>query len=143
MRQELVIINGTTGEVVALEEDDHGRRPHDGHFGTTTSRYAASDWKRPYRELLRRISLVELAKNKSLLEHYIERAYEDDGILKDLMGKLLPTKKFVEGDGINIMAEEMSGELRRVLAVIQGGRKPEPVGGGNGNGGNGAKKSDR
>lgn len=123
MKQELVVINGDTGDVMVVGENDRNDR---GQFREGVSGYnhgMNANWKEPYRELLRRISMVELAKNKSLLEHYVERAYEDDGVLKDLMSKLLPTKKIVEGNGMTILAEEMSGELRRVLAVIQGGRK--------------------
>lgn len=41
---------------------------------------------------------AEVRNNKSLLEHFVERAYVDDTVLIALMRKILPDVKYVAAD---------------------------------------------
>ena len=44
------------------------------------------------------LQAAEKKNNKSLLEHFVQRAYEDDTVLIALMRKILPDVKFVAAD---------------------------------------------
>lgn len=56
------------------------------------------DWRKLKRNRLKQdnftnvIKRVEKAKGKTLLQHAIERAYEDDTVLKAILSKIVPDK---------------------------------------------------
>jgi len=49
-------------------------------------------------ELRDALDAAKKDKNKSILEHFVERAYTDDGVLVALVKKMLPDKNHLEAE---------------------------------------------
>ena len=63
-------------------------------------------------ELDRSIRRVQDKKNKKLLDHFVERAYEDNTVLIAVIKKLVPDIKFIESEHktdntIRVIVKEM------------------------------------
>jgi len=68
-------------------------------------------------QLLRSISRVETKRGRSLLDHYVQRAFENDAILINVMKKLLPDLKAIsvlELDAAS-MDDSKAAEIRTKL----------------------------
>jgi len=62
---------------------------------------------------------VEIAKKKSLLVHFIERAFKNDKVLIACIDRILPALKAIEisgGDFRDSMSEEMIAQIQKKLS---------------------------
>jgi len=84
---------------VALFQKGHPKTPGSG-------RPKGSKNKLSINELKEAIAKVENKKGKILLQHYVERAFENDRVLMNIIKKLLPDLKSIE-----VLGEVLSGSL--------------------------------
>lgn len=61
--------------------------------------------------LLVAIRTVEKSKRKNLLNHFVRRAFKNDKVLIALVKKIVPDKKYLEGD---LLIETYEDRLRRI-----------------------------
>ena len=68
-------------------------------------------------KLLQAVSLVETKLNKSLLGHFIERAFKSDNVLIALMKKMHPDLKSIEQLNVadDYMSEEEAEKIRKEM----------------------------
>lgn len=90
-----------------------------GSIGNPNGRPKGSKNKYSLAELFNAIKVVESRKGrKPLLQHFVEQAYDDHGVLIALMKKLLPDLRAVEGvfaDFRDTMDKEMANDIRNKL----------------------------
>ena len=109
----------TTKKKVTCKTGDN-RSKTDGKFKPGTSGNPAGRPRKPEIALLREaISKVQANKEKDLLEHYVERAFENDRVLVALGKKIIPDLSSVQGS-LDVKYESLTDLIAAVQAKRNG-----------------------
>ena len=87
----------------------NGRFKKGGSVGNPKGRPKGSTNKIPLKDFKEALSKVEKEKGKTLMKHFIERAFEEDAVMVSAIKKLLPDLKSIDIQGT------VDGEHRIIL----------------------------
>jgi len=105
----------------AINGDNRDKK---GRFGANNNANPNGRPKKPEIEALRKaIKAAEKGKDKTLLQHFVETAYEDKTVLVALMRKLLPDLRSAD---VNLAAEDGSIVFRVLLDGNKSGFSGQP-----------------
>lgn len=83
---------------MTVERDKKGRWKK-GTAPNPKGRPKGSTNKIPWSDLQKALKEVEKEKGKTLIKHFIERAFDDDGVMVSAMKKMLPDLKSIDIEG--------------------------------------------